>query len=99
MRPDPSLGVFGRLPKRWTASPRRRRLAFVALLTPGAVMAVAGAQILVSPPLLVAGVVWLAVATAVRWASEPRFEALERGPRDDGDDEDDAIALEQETAP
>ncbi|KQV54647.1 hypothetical protein ASC62_22910 [Caulobacter sp. Root342] len=65
------------MPAAWTASPRRRRLAFVALVAPGAVMAVAGAQILVSPPLLVAGVVWLAAALAVRWASEPRFVALE----------------------
>jgi hypothetical protein len=62
---------------------------------------VTGAQILVSPPLMVAGVAWLAAATAVRWASEPRFEALERVLRDEGDedDTDDAIALEQETAP
>ncbi|WP_156400881.1 hypothetical protein [Caulobacter sp. Root342] len=77
MRHDPRLGLWGRLPAAWTASPRRRRLAFVALVAPGAVMAVAGAQILVSPPLLVAGVVWLAAALAVRWASEPRFVALE----------------------
>ncbi|KQV64060.1 hypothetical protein ASC70_19735 [Caulobacter sp. Root343] len=77
MRPDPRLGLWGRLPAAWTASPRRRRLAFVALVAPGAVMAVAGAQILVSPPLLATGVVWLAAALAVRWASEPRFLALE----------------------
>lgn len=77
MRPDPRLGPWGRLPANWTASPRRRRLAFVALVAPGAVMAVAGAQILVSPPLLAAGVFWLAAALAVRWASEPRFLELE----------------------
>jgi hypothetical protein len=77
MRPDPRLGPWGRLPAAWTASPRRRRLAFVALVAPGAVMAVAGAQILVSPPLLAAGVGWLAAALAVRRASEPRFLGLE----------------------
>lgn len=75
MRPDPRLGPWDRLPRAWTASPRRRRLAFVVLLAPGAVMAVAGAQILASPPLLVTGVAWLAAATGVRWASEPRFLA------------------------
>ena len=77
MRPDPRLGPWGRLPRAWTAGPRRRRLAFVILLAPGAVMAVAGAQILTSPPLMAAGVVWLAAATAVRWSSEPRFLACE----------------------
>jgi hypothetical protein len=77
MRPDPRLGPWGRLPDAWSASRRRRRLAFIALVAPGAVMAVAGAQVLVSPPLLVAGVAWLAAALAVRWASEPRFVALE----------------------
>lgn len=77
MRPDPRLGPWGRLPAAWTASPRRRRLALVALLAPGAMMAVAGAQILVSPPLLLSGLAWLGVALAVRWASEPRFLALE----------------------
>lgn len=77
MRPDPRLGLWGRLPKAWTASPRRRRLAFVALLAPGAVLAVAGAQILIRPAVMVAGVAWLAAATAVRWASEPRFLACE----------------------
>lgn len=77
MRPDPRLGLWGRLPAGWTASPRRRRLAFVALVAPGAIMAVTGAQVLICPPLLVAGVVWLAAALAVRWTSEPRFLALE----------------------
>lgn len=77
MRPDPRLGPWGRLPASWTATPRRRRLAFVVLFAPGAVMAVAGAQVLVSPPLLVAGVAWLAAAVAIRWASEPCFLALE----------------------
>lgn len=77
MRPDPRLGPWRRLPAAWTANPRRRRLAFVALAAPGAVMAVAGAQILVSPTLLVAGVAWLVSALALRWTSEPRFLALE----------------------
>ena len=77
MRPEAHPGLWARLPPAWTASPRRRRLAFLALTAPGAVMAVSGAQILVSPPLLVAGVVWLVAAVAVRRASEPRFLALE----------------------
>lgn len=76
MRPDARLGPWGRLPVAWTASPRRRRLAFVALAAPGAVMAVAGAQILLSPPLLAGGVAWLAAALALRRVSEPRFLAL-----------------------
>ncbi|PVM93614.1 hypothetical protein [Caulobacter endophyticus] len=87
MRPDPRLGPWGRLPAGWTASPRRRRLAFVALVAPGVVMAVAGAQVLVSPPLLVTGVVWLTAALAVRWASEPRFLALEAADRPDPEEE------------
>lgn len=90
MRPDPRLGPWGRLPAAWTASPRRRRLAFLVLLAPGALMAVAGAQVLVSPPLLAAGVAWLAAALAVRSASEPRFLALEA---------EDATPLQEETIP
>lgn len=77
MQPDPRLGAWGRLPAAWTSSRRRRRLAFVALVTPGALMAVAGAQVLVSPPLLLAGLAWLAAVLAIRWTSEPRFLALE----------------------
>ena len=77
MRPDPARGVLARLPGAWAATARRRRLAFVTLLAPGAILAVVGAQILVSPPLMVAGVAWLAAAGAARWVSEPRFMALE----------------------
>jgi hypothetical protein len=95
------LACFGRLPGAWIASPRRRRLAFVALLAPGAVMAVVGAQILVNPPLLAAGVAWLAAATAVRWTSEPRFEALEHAVYDKGGEapERQEIPPAQEAAP
>jgi len=53
-------------------------------------MAVAGAQVLVSPPLLAAGVAWLAAALAVRSASEPRFLALEA---------ENATPLQEETIP
>lgn len=77
MRPDPSLIGWRRQPTAWMASPRRRRLVFVALAAPGGVMAIAGAQILVCPPLLVAGAAWLAAAVAARAASEPRFRARE----------------------
>ncbi|WP_168193561.1 hypothetical protein [Caulobacter sp. FWC26] len=91
MQPDPRLGPWGRLPAAWTASPRRRRLAFVALLLPGAVMAVSGAQILQSPPMLAVGVGWLAAATAVRWASEPRFLAREA-------EDDEPVEPQEETA-
>lgn len=77
MPPDPRLAPWVWLPAAWTLTARRRRLAFVAVAAPGAVMAVAGAQILLSPPLLVAGVAWLGAALALRRASEPRFLALE----------------------
>jgi MFS family permease len=77
MRPEPGLGLLDRLPAGWIGDRRRRRLLFVAVLAPGVLMAVAGAQVLISPPLLIGGVVWIGFVAAFRRWSEPRLVARE----------------------
>lgn len=77
MRPDARPDRSVRPPRAWIASARDRRLTFVAALLPGGAMAVAGAQILVAPGLMLAGLAWLALAVLVRRVSEPRFLARE----------------------
>ncbi|MBO9547137.1 hypothetical protein [Caulobacter sp.] len=82
MRPDPGRNAAARASS-WLASRRRRRLALVFALFPGAALAIAGAQILVSPPILLAGLVWLAVGLGVARMVARRLPPLAPPPSHD----------------
>jgi hypothetical protein len=70
---------------------RTRRLALVALLFPGAVLAIAGAQILARPALVLAGLAWLAAGLTAWRIIAPRLLSPPLAPRE--------VAHPQEIAP
>ena len=76
-RTDVFSWVAARLPERWTASRRRRRLLFLALAAPGffAVFATPLHHIL---PLMLAGGVLFGGAALFRTRTEPLFEQTDR---------------------
>ncbi|HEX7943868.1 MAG TPA: hypothetical protein VF495_04340 [Phenylobacterium sp.] len=76
MRRD-ALGIWARLPRRWTASPRRRRLLFVAAVAPSVLLVVLGAGLWHAPHLLIAGLLMIVAAAGARRISERRFLAIE----------------------
>lgn len=74
MWPDVPAPTF-RITRRWLRTLRARRLVLVALLFPGAALAIAGAQILVSPALVLAGLAWLAAGAVIWRLVRPRLGA------------------------
>jgi hypothetical protein len=74
-----SVGPWLRSPAAWTRGPRRRRLAFVLVTAPGALLAVLGAELRQDPVLLLAGSAWCLAAMGARRWSEPRFLTAEAG--------------------
>lgn len=71
------LGIWALAPPRLTASPRRRRLLFVALAAPAGLTAVLGVQVCQEPRLLGLGGGLFLAALLARRHSEPRFRKWE----------------------
>lgn len=72
MRPEP-LPRLAPVRRRLLASVRGRRLLFVAVVAPGLILAVAGAQVWRSPALLALGLVWILAGVIARRICEPRL--------------------------
>lgn len=77
MTRDEALGLWARAPLAWTASPRRRRVAFLLLAAPAPALAVLGTPFLHDVRLLIVGLTLPCAASLARLWSEPRFLAWE----------------------
>ena len=71
---DPFAWIAGRLPARWVATQRRRRLLFLALAAPG-FFAVFGTAIHRNLFVAIAGLALFGAAALFRMRTEPLFEA------------------------
>jgi hypothetical protein len=74
-----ALRVWSRLPRAWTRTARRRRLAFVGACAPGVLMSVLGPELRHDPRWLGLGLALILLAVLARRLSEPRFRVWDAG--------------------
>lgn len=78
MRQDAILGRWRLAPSFLVRTARRRRLAFIAALAPGVLVAALGAQVRQDPAWLAGGLVGALIVVLARRLSEPRFQLWEQ---------------------